>query len=62
MNNRCRVEIGAWSFVESWNVHDPAYHCVVGMGYIARQIENLGKLLALEVTTVRSKQVLCLKD
>ncbi|MGN6724721.1 MAG: arabinose isomerase [Tepidisphaeraceae bacterium] len=51
-NSRYRFAIGARRFVEAWNVHGPAHHCAVGVGYIADKIDKLGQLLGMEVVRV----------
>ncbi len=51
-NSRYRFSIGASSFVEKWNEQGPAHHCAVGVGHIARKIEKLGQLLAMDVTRI----------
>jgi L-arabinose isomerase len=51
-NSRYKFSIGARMFVNDWNTHGPAHHCVVGVGHIADKIDKLGKLLGVEVVKV----------
>ena len=51
-NSRYRFSLGARKFVNDWNAHGPAHHCVVGVGHIADKIDKLGKLLGVEVARV----------
>lgn len=51
-NSRYRFPVGARKFVNDWNAHGPAHHCAVGVGHIAHKIENLGKLLGIEMARV----------
>ena len=51
-NSRYKFSIGARNFVNEWNSHGPAHHCVVGIGHIATKIHKLGKLLSMDVNQV----------
>jgi L-arabinose isomerase len=51
-NSRYRFSIGARRFVNEWNAHGPAHHCAVGVGHIARKVENLAALLEIECLRV----------
>lgn len=51
-NSRYRFSIGASRFVENWNRHGPAHHCVVGVGHIAGTLQKLAALLGAEAVQV----------
>jgi L-arabinose isomerase len=51
-NSRYRFSIGARNFVESWNSHGPAHHCVIGKGKMASRIKKLGNLLGMSTIQI----------
>jgi L-arabinose isomerase len=51
-NSRYRFSLGARQFVNNWNSHGPAHHCAVGVGHLAGKIDQLGRLLQIEVIRV----------
>lgn len=51
-NSRYRFSIVRRQFVESWNVHGPAYPCAVGVGHIGGKLEKLGQLLQMEMVKI----------
>ena len=50
-NSRYRFSVGASTFLNEWNVHGPAHHCVVGVGHISSK-KKLGALLGMECVRV----------
>jgi L-arabinose isomerase len=51
-NSRYRFSLGARNFMNAWNVHGPAHHCVVGIGHIAGKVKKLGALTGIECIQV----------
>jgi L-arabinose isomerase len=51
-NSRYRFSVGASTFLNEWNVHGPAHHCVVGVGHISSKLKKLGALLLMECVRV----------
>lgn len=51
-NSRYRFLISAKQFVNDWAKAGPSHHCAIGVGHIAEKIENLAKLLGIEVIRV----------
>ena len=51
-NSRYRFSIGAKNFMNQWSKQGPAHHCAIGVGHIAHKIENLGKILNIDVVKI----------
>ena len=51
-NSRYKFSIGARKFVEEWNSHGPAHHCVVGVGHIGNKLKKLAALLNIDIIQV----------
>jgi L-arabinose isomerase len=51
-NSRYRFAAGAGQFVDEWSKAGPSHHCAIGIGHIARKIENLAEILEIRCIRV----------
>lgn len=51
-NTRCSFNRSVAEFVEQWCSAGPTHHFALGIGHVGQQIQNVGKVMGIEVHTV----------
>lgn len=51
-NSRYRFPLSARKFIEEWNRHGPAHHCVVGVGHVSNKLRKLSAILNTEFASI----------
>jgi L-arabinose isomerase len=51
-NSRIRFPVGPAEFMNAWCMEGPTHHCALGVGHVAKEIEQVARILDLEIARI----------